>query len=100
VPDLNISIPHQLPQDEALRRIRTAIDRAKVQYADHVSDLQEHWNDNVGTLNLTVRGMAIPATVTVNPSDVAFQATLPMIASFFMGQIETTAREMLSRVLG
>ena len=99
MPDLNISVPHQLQQDEALRRIQTAIDRSKVQYKDHVSDLQEHWNDNVGTLNLTVRGMAIPAQVTVNPSDVALHAELPMIASFFMGQIETTAREMLSRIL-
>jgi hypothetical protein len=99
LPDLNISIPHQLPQDEALRRIQTAVGRAKTQYAQHMNDLEEHWNGNVGTLNITVRGMAIPAQVTVNPSDVALHAELPMIASFFMGQIETTAREMLGRIL-
>lgn len=99
MPDLNISIPHQLPQDEALRRIRSSIERAKTQYAQNVSDLEEHWNENVGTLNITVRGIAIPAQVTVNPSDVTLQATLPMIASFFMGQIETTARELLTRIL-
>ena len=99
MPDLNLSIPHQLPQDEAVRRIQTAMERAKVQYGEHVSGIEEHWNGNVGTFNITVRGMAIPATVTVNPSDVAFHAELPMIASFFKGQIETTAREMLGRIL-
>jgi hypothetical protein len=99
VPDLNISVPHQLPQDEALRRIKTSIEHATIQYAQHVSGLQEHWNENVGTLNITVRGIAIPTQVTVNPSDVTLQATLPMIASVFMVQIETTARELLTRIL-
>jgi hypothetical protein len=99
MPDLDISIPHQLPQEDALGRIKTAIERAKVQYADNVTDLQEHWNDNVGTLNITARGFAIPAQVAVNPSDVTLHAELPMIASFFMGKIETTARELLAKIL-
>jgi hypothetical protein len=51
VPALNISAPHQLPQNEALRRIKSYIEGVRTQFADKVRDLRENWNGNEGTFS-------------------------------------------------
>jgi hypothetical protein len=99
MPDLNISIPHQLSQDEALRRLKSSIADAKKQYGDKIDELRETWNGYSGTLDVAVMGQKLAVVLTVNPSDVNVQSALPMIAMMFRGKIEAAIRQEGTKLL-
>jgi hypothetical protein len=97
--NLNISVPHQLSQDEALNRIRQAVAQAKEQYSDRITDFQETWNGYSGTFNVSAMGFSVPGSVSVNPSDVNLQASLPLFAAAFKGTMESFVRDHLTNLL-
>jgi Putative polyhydroxyalkanoic acid system protein (PHA_gran_rgn) len=99
MPNLMMSVSHQLSQDEALRRIRAMVAHAKVQYSDKINDLRDSWKGNVGTFNVSGMGQKASGTVAVNPSDVTVQIRLPFAASLFKSKIESGIRDTLSRIL-
>jgi hypothetical protein len=99
MPNLNISIPHKLSQDEALRRIKDAIAKAKVQYTGKIEDLQENWNGSVGTFSGSAMAQAVSGTITVNPSEVVLDLALPFAATFFKGKIEADIRAFTAGLL-
>jgi len=99
MPDLNISIPHQLSQDEALGRLKSAIADAKKQYGENIDELQETWNGYSGTLDVAVMGQKLAVVLTVNPSDLTVQSALPMMAMMFRGKIEAAIRQEGTKLL-
>ena len=99
MPDLIVSVSHQLSQDEALRRIQAAVAQAKTQYSDKIDDLRESWNGYAGTFQISAQNQQVSGTVTVNPSDVMVHITLPFLATFFKTTIEPRMRDELSKIL-
>jgi hypothetical protein len=99
MPDVTVSVTHRLSQDEALRRIKAAIARAKTQYADKIEDLSQSWNAYVGSLEISAMAQKASGTVAVNPADVTAQIKLPFAASLFKSKIESGIRDALARIL-
>ena len=99
MPNVNLSVPFQIPQDEAINRIKAYVARAKTQHADRIGNSKEEWNGNVATFSSTDGPLAVSGSLTVNPSDVALQISLPLAAAFFKGKIESAIREQLTRLL-
>jgi hypothetical protein len=99
MPNLNISIPNDLSQDEALKRIKNAVAQAKAQQSGKIEDLQENWNGSVGTFSGSAMGHAASGTITVNPSEIVLHLALPFAATFFKGKIEAGIREFAARLL-
>jgi Putative polyhydroxyalkanoic acid system protein (PHA_gran_rgn) len=99
VADLNISVPHNLPRDEVLRRLQWFIADTKTRYFHRIQSFEESWNGNIGTLRVSGMGQNVEGTVTVNPSDVTVQGHLPFAAVMFRGRIENGIREQLGRLL-
>jgi hypothetical protein len=99
MPGLVVSVSHRLSQDEALRRIQAAVTQAKTQYSDKIEDLHELWNGYVGTFQISAGNQHASGTVTVNPSDVSVQTTLPLLALVFKPMIESRMQEELTRIL-
>jgi len=100
MPNLNIAIPHNLSQDDALKRIKDAIAQAKVEHSNSIKDLQENWNGNVGTFSGSAMGQTASGTITVNASEIVFNLELPFAASFFKRPIEAGIREFTTKRLG
>jgi Putative polyhydroxyalkanoic acid system protein (PHA_gran_rgn) len=96
---MNIAIPHNLSQDEALSRIKNAIAQAKSQHSGNIKDLQENWNGNVGTFSGSGMGQAASGTITVNSSEITFDLALPFAATFFKGKIEHSLRDFAAQLL-
>jgi hypothetical protein len=97
--NLNIVIPHNLSEDEAVRRIKDAVTRAKAQGSGKIKDLEESWKGNVGTFSGSAMGHAASGTITVKASEIAVEMTLPFAATFFKGKIESSVREFAAKLL-
>jgi len=99
MPSVEVSIPYQIPQDQALRRIKAYVERMKAQYASQVNDFEESWNGNTGNFSGSTMGMSVSATLTVNPGAVTVDVDLPFAATFFSGKIESAVRSELGKIL-
>lgn len=100
MPDLSVTVAHKLTQEEALNRIKRFIGSVKKQYGSNISDFQESWNGNVGAFKVSARGFSGSGAVTVGPTDVTLELTLPFPAMFLKGQIESTIQQQVTRLLG
>jgi len=65
MPDVKVSVPFQIQQDEALNRVKARLTEIKTQYGNMVSNLTENWNGYVGTFSGSARGFSVSGTVTV-----------------------------------
>jgi len=99
MPKLNITIPHQLTQDEALKRIQSLFGKIKNEFADKISNHQEEWKKYTGTFSFSVMGFSVSGTTRVNPSEVELSAKLPLAATLFKGKIESTIQERAKTLL-
>jgi excisionase family DNA binding protein len=99
IPTVNVSVPYQISQDEALSRIQARIAQIKTQYSSKVSDLRENWSGNVGTFSGSARGFSVSGSLVVNPSVVTVELALPLIAFVYKGQIEAGIRNELTSLL-
>jgi hypothetical protein len=99
MPSVQLTIPHQLGQEEALARLKGFLGKVKQRYQTQVSDLHETWTDNVVQFGFKTYGFTVSGQMTVEPADVRFDAKVPMAAMMFKGKIEQTLRDEISRVL-
>ena len=99
---LNMVVSHRLTQDEALKRIKTLLNKMKNKFADEPDkfrDLHEEWQGNTGEFSFLAMGRPVSGTLTVKPSEVELSGKLPFAAMLFKGQIESTIREEAETLL-
>ena len=97
---LDISIPHQLSQEEALSRIKGLIDKLKQEQKDKVTNVKEDWRGNAGSFQFTAQGFDFSGEINVRNGSVDIDAKIPLAVSLFKGKIkeliEQKAKELLS----
>ncbi|MGD0264868.1 MAG: polyhydroxyalkanoic acid system family protein [Candidatus Methylomirabilota bacterium] len=99
MPKLDMTVPHRLSQDEALRRIQGMRGEVKTQFAGKISNLHEDWSGSSGTFSFSAMGFPVSGTLAVRPSQVELSVDLPLAAAFFKGKIEATIRERAEALL-
>lgn len=100
MPQLSLSIPHVLTQDEATQRLKDKFASARSEYESQVSDLREQWQGNTYSFGFKALGMAISGTIAVEHKCVKLAANLPLAASFFKSAIEERIRQEVNGLLG
>jgi hypothetical protein len=99
MPTLKVSVPHSLPADEAVRRIRNLVGGIKTKFADKVSDVKEEWSGNNATFSFKAMGFDVSGKVEVGDREVRVQSNLPFAALPFKGRIESTIKEKAKELL-
>jgi hypothetical protein len=99
MPKMNMSVPHQLGQDEALGRIQHLIADVREQHGNQLSDVHETWSGTTCDLGWKSMGMGMSATVQVNPSDVTIDSNMPMAFTMFKGKVEEIVRDRVTQAL-
>lgn len=99
MPSVNISVPYQIPQDEALSRIHARIAQIKTQYSSHVSNLTENWNGYSGAFSGSSHGFTVSGNLVVNSSLVTVVIELPFIAFAYKAKVEAGIRDELTKLL-
>ena len=99
MPKFSMSVPHNLPQQEATERLKRLLEFVKDAYKDKFKDLQETWGDNSLSSSFKTMGFTIKGKVDVESNQVKIDSDLPFAAMMFKGQIEKTLREQLTKTL-
>lgn len=99
MPNLTISIPHQLGCAEAKRRLDELAGNVQGQSAGMLQHVEQHWDGDtlrfkIAAMGQTISGTAQVAEQTVN-LDIALPWMLSMLAGTLKKQIEHQAREVL-----
>lgn len=97
---LNLNIPHNLPKDEALTRIKNLLANLKEEQKDIVSDVQENWQDNKGNFSFKAKGFNLAGDIVVNDENVQINSDLPFAVSFFKGAIGDMITKKTKELLG
>ena len=99
MPSMSLSMPHSLGQEEALRRLKAALEKAKARNEGKVTNLKEDWNGNQLDYSFSTYGFNVKGNVLVEQGEVKLNGSLPFAAMMFKGKIEQTVREELGKVL-
>lgn len=99
MPKFDLSVPHTLGQEEALKRLHGFSDKIQEKYADQLSDYRQEWNENALSFGFKTFGVKIDGQLEVAAESVDVNGTLPLTASMFKGQIVGAVQEQLERLL-
>ena len=98
--NLNMSIPHNLKQDDARRRVDKLMKDFTDHYAGQISKLKEDWKGNVCAYSFEAEGYLVSGTLTVKETEIELTGEIPYPASLFMSMIEATILEKAKALLG
>ena len=99
MPNLTMSIPHQLTQDEVKRRVQESIRQAQQQYGHLVAKVEERWDGY--TLNMTVAaaGDTVSGQAIVELHEVQVSIALPWMLSLLAGKVRRSIEQRGQQLL-
>ena len=96
---LDITIPHALPQQEALTRIQGLLKKLQQEQKEAITNVSEKWNGNLGEFSFTAKGFELSGTLRVEENEVIVNGQLPFALSFFKGMISQAIKEKAGELL-
>lgn len=99
MPKMNVRVPHHLTETEATSRIKKLIGELKQKFGDRIQNLQEAWSGTGGTFSFETMGFKLSGTLSVSPSEVQIDGSLPFAALPFRGMVEEAIREKAKDLL-
>lgn len=96
---LSISIPHELPKEEALNRIKGLLQNLKTEHANMISNAEEEWNGSEGKFAFTAKGFDLSGSIKVMDTSVDIDAKVPFAVSLFSGAIKSMISEKAKALL-
>ena len=96
---MTVTIPHNLPKEEAESRVQKILGNVKSQFGNMVTDLQEDWQGNKGNFKFSMSGHAVSGSILLLDSSVQVDIVLPFIANLFKGKIQSVIEEQGAKIL-
>jgi Putative polyhydroxyalkanoic acid system protein (PHA_gran_rgn) len=85
---LVVTIPHRLGKDEALRRIKAGLGRAKTEFAWLLSLDEEVWTGDRLTFRAAAMGQRAQGIIDVYEQGVRLEVTLPWLLARFAHAVQ------------
>ena len=96
---LKLIIPHSLPQDEALARIRHLITNLEHDQKDKISDIDEHWHNETCKFRFSALGYKVSGVLSVHRSTIELHAKVPFAVFLFRNKIKALISEKAEELL-
>lgn len=96
---LNITIPHKLPKEEAVDRIKSLLHKLKTEQAKYIQDVKEDWEGEKADFQFSAQGFDVSGMITVTENEVTINGKLPFALSFFKGKIESVITKKAEELL-
>ena len=95
MPRLSMQIPHALGREEATRRIKELLPKAR----EYVSDLDERWQEHTLAFQFTAMAFRVGGTLSVEEGVANIDVDLPLAAMLVKGMIEQRVRQEFGTIL-
>lgn len=96
---LQVSLPHRLGKDEAVRRLRTGLERAQTHYRAVIAVDEAVWTGDRLALRVRALGQSASAIVDVLDDCVRLEVSLPWLLAKFAERIVPTIRKEATLML-
>ena len=100
MPQFSISVPHNTTKDDATEKVKHLLDKIGEKYADKIKDLEQDFSGDKLTFSFKTLGIRVTGEGTVDDENVHVKGNLPIAAMMFKGQIESSLRDSLQRLMG
>lgn len=99
MPRLDITIPHQLPRQEALTRIQGLLKKLQKEQEGTISNVSEQWNGNEGEFSFSAKGFALSGSLKVEEESVIINGRLPLALVIFRSAIADAIQKKAGELL-
>ena len=100
MPNLTLSIPHQLTREEAKRRIREQIAHAQQQFGGLLGVVEERWDGYTLDAKIAAAGQTITARAVVEDRTVEVSVARPWMLAMLAGGVRKGIEERGRKLLG
>lgn len=97
---MQVTIPHKFTKEQAVTRVKQAIDKARPQLGDQAQITEERWEGDVLHFAFTAQGQSISGTFTVREGEFDLYAKLPLMMKLFEGKIAAAIKEQAAQIIG
>jgi len=87
---LVVSIPHRLGKEEAVRRLKSGLDRTLQHFASLLRVDEEIWSDNRLTIRITALHQSVSGTVDIEEDHALIEIALPWLLAQLATRIQDT----------
>lgn len=96
MPKVAIQVPHELPRDVAVKKLKSYSEDVRTQFEGQVTEIEEYWSeDGVAEFSFRLMGFSVAGTTSTDEYHVEVKLNLPFAAIPFRGMIE---KEIKSRI--
>ncbi len=85
---MHVVIKHSFTKDEAVARIKKALDEGRAQAAQHIDGFEEKWEGDILNFAVDLQGKNITGTLEVRDKEFELNAKLPLLWRMFEGKLE------------
>jgi hypothetical protein len=96
---LLVSIPHRLGKEEALRRLKSGLERARTSYSSIIAVDEEVWTGDRLSLRVRVLGQSASGIIDVLDDCVRLEVILPWLLAKFTERVVPTIRKEATLML-
>jgi len=96
---LDISVPHNLPKEEAVARLKKLMATLQEEQKDMIQEVSEEWEGGNGRFQFKAKGFSISGNIKVEEDKVSLNSELPFMLSFFKDKIEQIIKSKASNLL-
>ena len=100
MPNLTVSIPHQLSRVEAKERVETLLADLQRQYGGMASRATQSWDGDTMSFEVGAMGMSVSGKVFVEDVCVRLEVALPLALSMLAGSVKQRIEEEGRKLLG
>jgi hypothetical protein len=88
-----VSIPHRLGREEAVRRLKSGLERTRTTFGSHFAVLQENWSGDHLDLRISMLGQATGGAIEVADDHVRIEVELPWL----LGMVADKAKALIEK---
>jgi putative polyhydroxyalkanoate system protein len=100
MPNLTVSVPHQLTKDEAKHRIDDGLTELRGQYGGLLDHMEGRWQGDRLQFTARAAGSTVSGHLDVQDHAVLVEVALPWFLSMFAGNVQQTIESDTRRLLG
>jgi hypothetical protein len=95
---MHLKIPHTFSKQEALKRVKAALEEARPQFKDRVEIHEEQWKDDTLSFSFTAEGQNVSGTLVIEEAQFVLDAKLPFMLRLFESRIQAEIEKQVKRL--